>query len=225
MAKKPPPAAREEVAVVSVDGMREKTIALLSQHFAQDNLSLDELEKRIEAAYRATTVPALQDLTRDLVGNAPSAPAAAGAVPARRAAPDFGGLEYAAEHDRIVAFMSSTRRKGVWRPARRTVLWAIMSETVLDLTQAVLPPGITEIRVRGLMSSAKVIVPPGVRVVIQPDSIMSSVSDETMEPPAVGSGAPVVRLTGTLLMCEMRAVVRRRELGAGQARDEDEADE
>lgn len=206
--------------------MREKTIALLSQHFAQDNLSLDELEQRIEAAYRAMTVPALQDLTRDLVGNAPSSvAAAAGAVPAKRAAPDFGGLEYAAEHDRIVAFMSSTRRKGVWRPARRTVLWAIMSETVLDLTQAVLPPGITEIRIRGVMSAAKVIVPPGVRVVIQPASIMSSVSDETMEPPAVGSGAPVVRLTGTLLMCELRAVVRRRELGASQAGEEDEADE
>ena len=222
MAKKPKPAEREEIAVVSVDGMRERTIALLSQHFAQDNLTLDELERRIELAYKAGTVPALQDITRDLVSEPPAPAAAAASVPAKRGAPAFSGLEDASEGERIVAFMSETKRKGVWRPARRTVLWAIMSEVKVDLTQAVLPPGVTEISVRGLMSTTKVIVPPGVRVVIQPNSIMSSVSDETMEPPAVGSGAPVVRLTGTIMMSELRAVVRRRELGVGKTAEEDE---
>lgn len=204
MAKTPPP--KPEGVIVSVEGERERTIALLSQHFAQDNLSLEELERRIEAAYKAPTVPALRDLTRDLVTEAPAAPAGKAG---KRDVP--APLEYAPEREKINSIMSSTVRKGVWRPARRIDLRSIMSEATLDLTQAVLPPGVTEIRMLALMSSAKIIVPPGVRVVIQPSSIMSSVSDETMEPPAVGSGAPVVRLTGILVMSELRAVVRRRE--------------
>ena len=69
MAKKPEP--REVPAIVTVDGEREKTIALLSQHFAQDNLSLEELEKRMEAVYQAKSVPALRELTRDLLVDAP----------------------------------------------------------------------------------------------------------------------------------------------------------
>ena len=205
MARTPriPPADKPEGAVVSVEGERERTIALLSQHFAQDNLTVDELEKRIEAAYKASTVPALRDLTRDLVTDTPAASQERRDVPAP--------MDYAPERERITAFMSSTERKGMWRPARRIDLWSSMSEAKLDLTQAVLAPGVTEIRMVALMSAVKVIVPPGVRVVLQPTSIMSSVSDETMEPPAVGSGAPVVRLTGLLVMCELRAVVRRRE--------------
>ena len=123
--------------------------------------------------------------------------------------------EFAAERERITAIMSSTKRSGVWRPARRVDLLSIMSESELDLTQALLQPGVTEIRLRALMSQVTVIVPPGVRVVLQPSSIMGSVSDETMEPPAVGSGAPVVRITGRIVMTELRAVVRRRETEPG----------
>jgi hypothetical protein len=194
----------EPGAVVSVEGERERTIALLSEHFAQDNLSMDDFEKRVELAYRAASVPSLRELTRDLT------PAAPAGVPAS-AAP----AEFAAERERITAIMSSTKRSGVWRPARRVDLLSIMSESELDLTQALLQPGVTEIRLRALMSQVRVIVPPGVRVVLQPSSIMGSVSDETMEPPAVGSGAPVVRITGRIVMTELRAVVRRREIEPG----------
>jgi hypothetical protein len=191
----------EPGAVVSVEGERERTIALLSQHFAQDNLSMDDFEKRVELAYRAASVPALRELTRDL------APEAAASVPAVIAPADFP-----VERERISAIMSSTKRGGVWRPARRLDLLSVMSESELDLTQAVLVPGVTEIHVRALMSQVKVIVPPGVRVVLQPSSFMGTVSDETMEPPAVGSGAPVVRITGTIVMTELRAIVLRREI-------------
>jgi hypothetical protein len=194
----------EPGAGVSVEGERERTIALLSEHFAQDNLSMDDFEKRVELAYRAASVPALRELTRDMT------PAAPGGLPVS-AAP----AEFAAERERITAIMSSTKRSGVWRPARRVDLLSIMSESELDLTQALLQPGVTEIRLRALMSQVTVIVPPGVRVVLQPSSIMGSVSDETMEPPAVGSGAPVVRIMGRIVMTELRAVVRRREVESG----------
>jgi hypothetical protein len=203
---------QEAVGVVTVEGERERAIALLSEHFAQDNLSLDDFEKRVEMVYKASSVPALRDLTRDLT---PAAPAAAAVAQKDSADPRPVQVE-ALERESIRSIMSSAKRGGVWRPARHVDLLTVMSESELDLTQAVLQPGVTEIRLRGLMAQVKVIIPPGVRVVLQPSSIMSSVSDETLDPPAVGSGAPVVRITGTVVMTELRAVVRRRE-GSGDA--------
>jgi hypothetical protein len=195
---------QESVGIVTVEGERERAIALLSEHFAQDNLSLDDFEKRVEQVYKASTVPALRSLTKDLT------PAGA-VVPAGSAAPSAVQTDASPEREKIRSIMSNTKRSGVWRPARHLDVLVVMSESELDLTQAVLQPGVTEIRIRALMAQVKVIVPPGVRVVLQPSSIMSSVSDETLDPPAVGSGAPVVRITGTVMMTELRAVVRRRE--------------
>jgi len=195
----------ESGQVVSVEVERVRTIALLSEHFAQDVLSIEGFEERVEQAYRAASVPALRELTRDLVPAAPAAGAAAALAPA----------EFTQEHQRITSIMSSTKRRGAWRPARRVDLFCVMSESELDLTQAVLPSGVTEIHSTALMSQVKVIVPPGVRVVLQASSFMAQVSDETMEPPAVGSGAPVVRITGGVMMTELRAIVRQREIEPG----------
>ena|SRR5688572_19933771 len=189
---------------VSLERERERVIELLSQHFAHDNLSLDELERRIEQAYRASSPPALRDLTRDLPGPDDAAPRRRPPVPV----PDM----YAPEQDRIVSVMATTQRKGVWRPPRHLDLLSVMSEMHLDLTEALLVPGVTEIHVRAVMASLKIIVPRGVRVVVQPSAFMAEVQDETYDPPAVGSGAPVVRITGLVIMSELKVFVRTREL-------------
>src|SRR3954468_16484675 len=45
---------------------RERLIDELSRQFASDNLSIEELELRMERAYKATSVAELQSLTADL---------------------------------------------------------------------------------------------------------------------------------------------------------------
>ena len=194
---------------VSLDREREKVIEVLSQHFAHDNLTLDELERRMGLVYQASSVQSLRELTRDLPSqDAPARSRAAAPIP-----PAF-----LPESGRIVSVMAQTKRKGVWQPPRRLDLWCVMSETHLDLTQAQLAPGVTEIDVRAVMASVKIIVPAGVRVVCQPSAFMAEVSDETTDPPAVGSGAPVVRITGPVIMTELKVFVRTRErlLSAGE---------
>ena len=189
---------------VSFDRERERTIALLGDHFAQDNLSLEELELRIEQAYRARDLPALRELLRDL----PTAEEQTALAPQRSgAAPEI----FAPESGRIVSIMSQTRRRGVWHVPRSLDVWSVMSETNLDLTQSVLAPGVTEIDLTGIMTSVRIVVPPGVRVVMQAKSFMSEITDLTDDPPPVGSGAPVVRITGFVLMAELKISVRRRE--------------
>lgn len=188
--------------VLPIEVQRERAIELLSRHFAHDNLSLDELERRIELAYHARGTAELEDLTRDL-------PADAAEAQSRRAAPLPAA--FAPEEERILSVMTETKRRGMWRPARQTELWSVMSDTLLDLTEAALTPGVTEFEIFAMMTSVKVIVPPGVRVVVQTSSVMSTVSDESIEPPSVGSGAPVIRLTGFALMSEIKVRVRLRE--------------
>ena len=192
---------------VSLDREREKVIEQLSQHFAHDNLTLDELERRMALVYQASSVQALRELTRDL-------PSAERDVPVRAPAPVPAA--FLPEEGRILSIMAQTKRKGVWQPPRFLDLWCLMSETNLDLTHAQLAPGVTEIEIRALMASIKIIVPPGVRVVCQPSAIMAEVSDETTDPPRVGSGAPVIRITGPVIMAELKVFVRTRErLSAG----------
>ena len=193
----------EEHGIVPIERERERVIELLSQHFAHDNISLDDLERRIELAYRASSLPALRDITRDLPGPSDLVPQSAAAPP-----PDL----YAPEYDRIVSVMGNTKRRGVWRPARNLDVWSVMSETHVDLTEALLVEGVTEIDVHAIMASVKIIVPPGVRVVMQAGSFMAEVNEDASDPPAVGSGAPVIRITGFAFMSELKVRVRHREL-------------
>ena len=192
---------------VTLEGERERTIAFLSNLFAQDILSLEELERRMEETYRARSVAALKDVTRDLPqGRAEQQQARAAVV----AAHDSTMIE----QDRIVSVMSETKRRGLWRPARLLDVWCVMSDTKLDLTDAQLAPGVTEIHLRALMAAVKITVPPGVRVVVQPNALMASVDydEDLMDQPRVGSGAPVIRITGPVVMAELKVRVRQREM-------------
>jgi hypothetical protein len=191
-------------APLSLERERELTIELLSQHFAVDNLTLDELDRRMAQVYRATSVAALRDITRDLPTAGSVAPA-----PTRRAVTSADA--FPVEHGRIVSIMSETKRHGLWQVPRKLDLWSIMSETRLDLTESQLSDGVTEIRLHALMCAVKIVVPPGVRVVMQAGALMASVDDDLGEQPPVGSRAPVVRITGRLVMGELKVSTRRRE--------------
>ena len=110
--------------------------------------------------------------------------------------------------------MSSTRRVGRWVVPANLDIVAIMSDTKLDLTHAVMPSGMMDFEVRAVMASLKLVVPPGVRVVVDTHSVMSNVRSRADEfdgdvPPS--SSAPVIRLTGYALMADVQVVVRRRE--------------
>src|SRR5437660_12306135 len=93
--------------VPSLARAREQKISELSTHFANDDLSLEELEQRIERVYRANSVVELEEITADLrraVAPAPPAPI----VKASRSTAVATSYELAST--RLLSFMSSTRR-------------------------------------------------------------------------------------------------------------------
>jgi len=178
---------------------RERTIDALSDHFAHDNLSLEELERRLELAYRATTPADLRALTADLDQLAEQqAKAPATVAPSALATPD---------RERVTSIMSETKRRGVWAVPQRLDVNSVMADTTIDLTQAILPSGIIDIHVRAFMAAVKLIVPPGVRVASRVGAFMGSVNvrpDEGKARPEM----PVIRLSGWAFMAEVQTKTR-----------------
>lgn len=201
----------EQRPVASLADERERVIQQLSDHFANDRLSLDELESRIEGAYKAASLVDLRRLTADLPDVVAPVPAVAADAPV-----------LPPERDRIVSIMSETGRRGAWLVPQRLGVLALMSDTTIDLTQATLPTGIIDIHLRSMCAAVKILVPPGVQVVSRVSSVMGSVHGGGA--PDQAPGAPpwragtVVRLSGWALMAEVQVKVRRREKSADEDR-------
>lgn len=211
------PPSPEQRPIVSLADERERVIQRLSEHFANDRLSMEEMEQRMELVYKATTAAELLRLTADLPsGESVATPPAL--VPEALAPPD---------RDRVLAIMSETRRRGAWLVPQRLDVLAVMSDTTIDLTQAALPTGIIDIHVRSLFAAVKIVVPPGLQIVNRINSLMSSVHGGAEPSDASGSAwrqGTVVRLSGWALMAEVQTKVRRREHASGELPSSDSSE-
>jgi hypothetical protein len=80
--------------------------------------------------------------------------------------------------------------------------------------------------VRAFWSACKIVVPPNMRVINEMHAIMASVKSKAheMDAPGVRSVGPVIRLTGTALMAEVKVVVRRVETVHDDDDDDDDDD-
>lgn len=191
---------------------RDRVIARLSRHFAVDELSIEELDARIERAYQARSIAELATVTAGLALAHPPAVA----VQARSADPYAYGAAVAhqghhEQHGRLLSIMSTLERGGLWFVPRNLEIASIMSETKLDLREAQLAPGVTDIQIFGLMTSVVVTVLPGVRVVDHTSPFMAESRNETLEDPSDPNSPYIVRLRGMLVMSEL--VVRALEPG------------
>jgi hypothetical protein len=186
--------------------VRERTIESLGRHFAQDHISLEELERRLEGAYRCNVPSELVALTHDLpaisldaAGVAPaSTPAGVAAEPGRPQA--RSGL--APDHQRMLCLMSSKKMEGYWEPPRHLDVAAIMSETVLDFTAARVPP-VVEIRLSALMAQVRIIVPEGARVIESVSAFMAEIGNDAPWDGEQHDG-PLIRVSGTAVMADVK---------------------
>lgn len=199
-----PTPSPEQPPVPSLADERERVVQQLSEHFANDRLTMDELETRLELVYKAASMDDLRRLTADLPQPTAVAPLVEPEV-----------VAITPDRDRVVAIMSETKRKGAWLVPQRLGVFALMSDMTIDLTQATLPTGIIDINVRSLMAAVKLIVPPGIQVVSRVGSLMASVHGGAEPDPTPGApnwrAGTVVRLTGWACMAEVTVKVRRRD--------------
>ena len=180
-----------QLPVRSIEQVRERVIEALSEHFARDHLSIDELETRMSRVYAASTPHEVDAILDGLPALAVPAPA-----------PTSGDLDARAPkmRERLVAIMSGVVRRGLWVIPRRLRVVAVMGGVDLDLRQAELPPGVTEIRAFVLMGGLQVRVPPGVRLETDGFAFMGGFEDRIDDPGSAPRDAPVVRITGVAIM-------------------------
>jgi hypothetical protein len=161
---------------------RERVVDALTRHFADDRISAEDLETRLERVYRATTAAQLEAVVADLPSTLP--------VAASSAVPDVGAPQ------RISALFSAQEQRVTGVVPRELELHARMGYVELDLTHATFEPGLTAIDVRALMGYVQIRLPPGVRVECRGRALFGYFSLRG----AAGSGAEdsprIVRITG-----------------------------
>jgi hypothetical protein len=181
---------------------RERVIQALCLHFASDHLSMDELERRLELAYKATSATQLDGLVSDLPSlreeDAPDSATPAVLAPASQV-PRRGVL---------LAVLGATTRRGSWLVPRHLKVFAIMGGAKLDLREARFAQGVTEIDVTAVMSGVEIIVPPGVRVECLGGAFLGGFEVRSGDVPALGTPQPVIRLSGVAIMAGVEARVK-----------------
>lgn len=187
---------------------RDRTIQTLIDHFAEDRLTVEEFEKRLDVAHRAGTPSDLEKLTADLpVPASPQPPATPlhAAHPVRR--PATAPNEDVRENQVLVAVMGGVEKKGRWTPARRTLVFAFMGGVELDFREAILPAGVTEITIFTIWGGVELIVPPGTRVDSSGIAIMGAF-EHMAGPQPDDPDAPTIRINGLALMAGVEVHVR-----------------
>ncbi|HEV2637290.1 MAG TPA: DUF1707 domain-containing protein [Actinocrinis sp.] len=187
----------DSLALRASDSDRERVADRLREAAAQGQITLDELEERLEATYSAKTFGELAPVTADLPALTDTA---AGPAPAGRAAPIRVGAA-PGRWRRSIAIMGGSSRKGPWVVPAKYHAVAVMGGIELDLREASFAEQVTVIQVGVLMGGVDIKVPEGVEVHVDAVAIMGGTdsADDHAETYA-SSGGPVVRITGLVVM-------------------------
>lgn len=197
----------------SLDAARERVVRLLTDRYADDTLTVEAFEARLDRMHALTSVEALDAMANELTAaGANAVRPAARIVPSAPPALDARLPAYVparaplAPPDRVVAILSNTRRTGAWEVPEHVGAVSVMSELLLDLRDSRLP-GACAIEVFALMGNVKLRLPPGAQVRVEVSSVMANVDDRTERRVAGGmQDGPVVRVTGVAIMAEVKVL-------------------
>jgi hypothetical protein len=154
------------------DAERERSVALLREHFAEGRLTLEEFVERVDALSRATTLGDLDAALHEL-------PVAA---PARRGVTRL-----------VLALFGSSEREGRLRVRGRVLCLAGFGNIDLDLRHATFEGDRATILLLGAFSALDVYVPEGVEVDLDGLVVFGHRSANGNDPPP-RPGTPLVRV-------------------------------
>ena len=172
---------------------REQAIAQLSDAFAHDLIEVEEFERRVTLAHRASSLSQVEQTVLDLTVAAPST----ALVPAPLQLPERANER---ERDNVLALFGGVERRGAWTLPRHLKASAVLGGIVLDFREALLSPGVTEVHVLALMGGVQIIVPPGLSVEVSGTAIMGGFGHVERIPGRLDPEVPVLRVHGMAIM-------------------------
>jgi hypothetical protein len=172
---------------------REQAIAELSDAFAHDLIEVDEFERRLTLAHRASSLSEIAQTTSDLSATVP----AVAIVPA---AASVSALAMGRESERVMAIFGGVERHGAWRVPSHMQASAVFGGMSLDFREAVLSMGVTEIHVVALMGGIQLIVPPGLSVEVSGTAVMGGFGHVERAPAQADPARPLLRVHGLAIM-------------------------
>jgi hypothetical protein len=172
---------------------REYVARVLCEAFAADRLSVEQLDERLTSLYQATTAQQLGHLLadpHDAAGSLAHAPppsriARASAIPERGVG---------------AAIMGGYERGAGWVLPRHFKAIAVMGGVELDLRDAKIAPGVSEIEAYAFMGGVVVLVPDGVRVEAVGMAVMGGFSVKSGNDNADDPDVPLIRISGFAFM-------------------------
>jgi len=216
-------AGRPDKGVKASQDTRQRTIDALCEHFASDTLDLNEFEKRIDLAHQAETVAELRGLLSDLATPTTAVVPSTEATPAvvERATLPLDRVarpELVRDNQFVVGLWGGPSRKGSWIPARHVWSFALMGGVELDLRQARLGPGVTEISVFAMWGGVEIIVPPDLQIEFSGMGIMGAFDCADDVGRVYDPDAPIVKINGLAIMGGAEVTVREQGETAREAK-------
>ncbi|MCK5675167.1 MAG: DUF1707 and DUF2154 domain-containing protein [Spirochaetales bacterium] len=168
---------------------REEAIKKLEHNFAHGHLEVEEFESRLDLALNTTLPQDLARITADL---------AVIPVNLENSSDIIINTGKVRSEELFLSILSGVERKGVWKPARKNKLFTLMGGMDLDFSEAIFPPGVTEIEFLCLMGGVDIIVPNGINIEVKGLPIMGGIDKKVSDEHYPGS--PTLRISGIVLM-------------------------
>lgn len=179
---------------------RDQIIERLSDGYAHGLLEEEEFERRVNETQTVATQDELLALVADLpaVDEHPQSGLHAAGI---RISP-----HEIRPYESFLAILGGSDRKGPWRPARRSRAVAVLGGVDLDFRDAIMAPGVTEIKVVCVLGGVDIIVPAGMNVEANGIAILGGFDNRA------GSGdpgAPTIRVSGFAILGGVDIKVKR----------------
>ena len=198
-------------AVKASQDTRQRTVDALCEHFAADTLEMAEFERRVDAAHRAETLGELRALLQDLPGPGAAVVPVQGAPPPMPAeAPRnlVARPELVRDNQFVIGVFGGPSRRGDWIPARHVWSVAVMGGVELDLREARLGPGVTQISVFAMWGGVEIIIPPDMQVEFNGMGFMGAFECDDQARRVYDPDAPILQINGIAIMGGAEVTVR-----------------
>jgi hypothetical protein len=201
-----------------LDATRRDAIRILCQAQAQDRITVEAFEARLDQIRQAPNRSTLAAIVADLEpsGSYPVPVTATARYPLPADHTDVAPVS-PAELLRIGSVFASTKRAGSWTVPLEIHARVLIGDMTLDLRDAVFATDVLDVEVDAMLGSFTLIVPAGTQVENEVEEVMSSSSHSTRSARGTRLNGLLVRIRGRALFAsvEVKEKLPTGELGPG----------